>query len=270
MTITTADRPRLVVPVVGLTPGEFEQWLRGGLHEVLREGRIVQLAPPWQPGQHWALLGKTREGKTNFAVWILSIARKFVFALDCKGGDESLSASGWRRILGVPPYKRLPRELDQRRAEGKSVKVILGLPSTRTTADDAANQVLMRQGIEYVRQAGHWALYVDEHQILSDQRMFRLGSDIARMAISAARDGVSVVASMQWLAWVEQAAVRQSTLITLWRTRDMDLIKTAARRSGRPWQEIAAAMDVLPKYWALVIPDEIRAPMMMVKPPKVT
>ena len=81
---------------------------------------------------------------------------------------------------------------------------------------------------------------------------------------------MSVIASMQYMAWVEKAATRQATLIVVWRTRDRDLIKLAAQTAGRPWQEVAAAVDELPKYWLLVIPDELRAPMLMVKPPKVT
>jgi hypothetical protein len=257
--------------VIGLTPSQFLGWANGELREAMdATGQLVTLAPPWNPGQHWALLAKTREGKTNFAVWVLTHCRDFVLALDPKGGDESLSASGWPRITGVPPRKKLPREIDQARAEGRPVRIIVGLPSTRTKADDLANKRLMDEGIEYVRQAGGWALYVDEHQILSDQRMFGLGASIARMAISAARDGVSVVASMQYLAWVEKAATRQATLIALWRTRDLDLIKLAAAVAGRPWQEVSAAVDELPKYWMLIIPDELRAPMMMVRPPKVT
>jgi hypothetical protein len=161
------------------------------------------------------------------------------------------------------------RQLDRDRVEGRPVRIIVGRAS-RTKEDDLANRALMRDGIEYARQAGGWSLYVDEHQILSDRRMFGLGEDIARQAISAARDKMSVISSMQYMAWVEKAATRQATLIAIWRTRDRDLIKMAAQTAGRPWQEVAEAVDQLPKYWVLIIPDELRAPMMMVRPPKVT
>ncbi len=268
---TVAQDPPAAPVVVALTPDQFERWLRGELHDaVTAAGRKVRLPPPWQPGQHWALLAKTREGKTNFAVWVLRVARRFVIALDPKGGDETLTASGWWRITGVPPHKRLPRRAERARVEGKPVRLIVGLPDTRTPEADRANQNLMRQAIEYVRQAGGWALYVDEHQILSDARMFNLGAAIARMAISAARDGVSLVTSIQYLAWVEKAATRQATLIAIWKTKDRDMIQLAARVAGRPWKEIEAAVDLLPKWHVLVIPDELRAPMMIVHPPKVT
>ena len=305
MSITSADYAGTAGKsgrlVIGLTPDEFLSWARGELRQL----QGVKLGPPWQPGQHVALIAKTREGKTNFAVWILGELRMFVAALDPKGEDESLSASGWVRVVTVPGGARKPRyrseewrkwqQIERTLADNraleqqckqrsgkkeicgkcpacvqrKPVRIIIGQQS-RTREDDALNKALMRDAIEWARQAGGLALYVDEHQILSDRRMFGLGEDIARQAISAARDKMSVLASMQYMAWVEKAATRQATLIVVWRTRDRDLIKLAAQTAGRPWQEVAAAVDELPKYWLLVIPDELRAPMLMVKPPKVT
>lgn len=274
-TITRAAAPRLSGPlVIALTPEEFTDWARGRLREI----RGTRLPPPWQPGQHLALIGKTREGKTNFAIWLISAVRRYVLAIDPKGHDETLSASGWTRVTTVPGGMRkarlwsqewrLWRRIDRDRAEGRPVRLIAGM-TTRTKADDIANRQLIRDAIEYVREAGGYTLLVDEHQILSDRRLYGLGEDIARQSISAARDGTSVVAAMQYLAWVEKAAIRQSTLCALWRTRDEDLIKMTARVTGRPWREIAAAMDELPKYWLLLISDELRAPMLMVRPPKV-
>jgi len=275
----TADRYEGLVPVVALTPLEFISWATGQLRELVKDGRRVTLPPPWQPGQHVALVGKTREGKTNFVVWLLQECRNYVLALDPKGNDESLSNSGWTRVSTVPgglakpkPFSRewqAWRRLDQDRAEGRPVRIIAGIES-RTRAADIANRQLMRDAIEYARQTGGWSLLVDEHQILSDRRMFGLGEDIARQAISAARDKMSVLANMQYLAWVEKAATRQATLIAVCRTRDRDLIRSAARVAGRPWQEIQAAVDELPKFWWLVVSDELRAPMLMVRPPKVT
>lgn len=291
--MTAAVEYRGQRPVIALTPDEFISWALGELRELAG----VALPPPWQPGQHVALIGKTREGKTNFAVWLLTELRKMVLALDPKGEDESLSNSGWTRVSTVPGGRTHPpvgsrewrnwRAIDRLRSGNaehaaqhdgcipvlcehvQPIRLIAGLQS-RSRQQDAANRLLMADAIEYARDSGGWSLYVDEHQILSDRRMFGLGEDIARQAISAARDKMSVIASMQYLAWVEKAATRQATLIVVWRTRSRDLIKLAAETAGRPWQEIAAAVDELPKYWLLLIPDELRAPMLMVRPPKVT
>src|ERR1700748_169221 len=55
----------------------------------------------WKPGQHVAMIGPTGEGKTTFASGILA-QRKYVIALDPKGEDETLSASGFERVLHLP------------------------------------------------------------------------------------------------------------------------------------------------------------------------
>lgn len=272
--------PAAQAQLVALTPDEFIRWARGQLRRATATGGfLVSLPPPWQPGQHVALIGKTREGKTNFVVWLLGELRHYVLALDPKGEDESLSASGWTRVATVPggsvrpPWMsqqwRLWQQIERDKTEGRPVRLIAGI-SSRTAAGDVANRQLMRDAIEYARETGGWSLYVDEHQILSDRRMFGLGEDIARQAISAARDKMSVITSMQYLAWVEKAATRQATIVALCRTRNTELIKLAAEQVGQDWRVIKAALDELPKFWWLVITDELRAPMLMVRPPRVT
>lgn len=266
--------------LVALTPMEFIGWATGKLPGVAVAGvGEVKLPSPWQPGQHIAAIGKTREGKTNFFVWLLNETRKYVLALDPKGEDESLTASGWLRVGTVPFGTGKPRwgsaewrnwrNIDLDLAEGRPARLIAGVAS-RTAAADAYNRLLMREAVEYCRQVGGWTLYVDEHQVLSDPRMFNLGRDIARQAITAARDGVSLITSAQYLAWIEKASARQATMIAMCRTGDPDLIKAAAMMAGRPWQMIAAALNELPKFWWLIVPDEQRAPMIMVRAPKVT
>ena len=242
---------------------EFIPWSNGKLARV----RGADLTSPWAPGQHVAMIGKTREGKSNMAVAWIEACRKYVLALDPKGLDETLSKSGWTRISGVPPHAKLPKDEQQALDEGRPVKLIAGI-ATRTKRQDEANRALMSHAIEYAGQAGGWTLLVDEHQVLTDQRMFRLGPDIARMAISAARDKTSVVVNMQFPSWVEQAPNRQATLLVMWRTGNRDLIKRTAEAAGRDWHVLGQVVDQLPKYHALVIPDELRAPMMITKPPK--
>src|SRR5215813_3749679 len=56
----------------------------------------------WQPGQHIASIGPTGEGKTTYNVGLLGL-RKYPLALDPKGRDETLSASGWARVESLPP-----------------------------------------------------------------------------------------------------------------------------------------------------------------------
>ena len=243
---------------------EFVLWMRG---KKTTHGE-VRLPPPWKPGQHWALIGKTREGKSNFAVAVLRETRRYILALDPKGEDETLTKSGWTRVTGVPPHKKFPREIQQALDDGQPVRLIVGLDS-RTVEDDAANKKLMAQCIEYARQSRGWTIYVDEHQIATDPRMYNLGPAVARASVSAARAKTSVVTTMQYLSWSEKAPVRQASLISFWRSRSRDLMKKLSEESGRDWRELASIADELPRYHVATLSDDLRAPVLVTKPPKI-
>lgn len=249
MTITRADLPGTDVSVVGLP---WEKFLR-------------YMGDRWKPGQHIAMIGPTGEGKTTFAAGILA-NRKWVMAMDPKGEDETLTASGFQRVSTLPsasrgPWWRLQHwsaarqwdEIENAIAEGRPARIIVGGPA-RTAEQDAKNQDLMRRCFLYAREAGGWTVYVDEFELVSSQRMFRLGPQVERMLISARRDGTSVVTSFQAAAWVSKHATRQARYAVIWPTGDRTMIKSVAESMGRDWRQLAAGVDELPAYHVLVIP----------------
>jgi hypothetical protein len=247
---------------------DYTRWLRGKktTHQVSRE--TITLPPPWKPGQHWAHIGKTRGGKTNFVIAKANACRRYVMALDCKGNDPTLNKAGWVRVDGVPPHKRFPKEVQRALDEGKPVRLIVGA-STRTRLEDAANRELMSQAVEYARQSGGWTLIVDEHQVATDPRMYRIGPEVARMAVSAASDSTSVEVCMQYISWTEKAPLRQASLISFWRTRSRALMKKLAEEVGRDWEELASIADELPRYHVATLSDDILAPVVVTLPPKI-
>jgi hypothetical protein len=221
------------------------------------------MADCWQPGQHIAMIGPTGEGKSTFAVGLLSL-RRYVMALDPKGEDETLSASGYERVDALPSgqirlwwhLSRAGRQwsrIEQRLAEGHPQRIIVGGPS-RTEEQDARNQALMRKSFAYARESTGWTVYVDEFELISSQRMFRLGPNVERMLISARRDGTSVVTSFQAAAWVSKHATRQARYAVIWPTGDRQMIENVAKSMGRDWRHLAAAVDELPPYHVLVVP----------------
>jgi hypothetical protein len=246
---------------------EFLPWLTGRMRRTSRDGATIPLAGPWKPGMHVALIGKTGEGKSTMAVGMMD-TRKYVLALDPKGEDDTLEAAGYTRVTGLPPKKRLPKEVQEDLDAGRPVRLVVG-GGSRTRDDDAKLRELLEDALEYARQSGGWTLYVDEYQLLADQRMYRLGPNVERLLISARRYKTSVVTAFQAPAWVPKAATRQSSIIVAWRTRDKDMMQNIARTSGRDWRQIGEAMDELPKFHVLVIPDELRAPMMITSAPKI-
>src|SRR5215475_11698870 len=102
----------------------------------------------WHPGKHLALIGPTGEGKTTLAVGILNL-RRWVIALDPKGEDDTLTASGFIRITELP----LPRKLSRSVSEGKPLRIIIGGPS-RDEKEQQELRELMRQAVEMVRGQG--------------------------------------------------------------------------------------------------------------------
>lgn len=240
------DLRRITTEFVAVHWSVFEHWF----------------ATVWEPGMHIALVGPTGEGKSTFAVRILK-NRKYVLALDPKGEDETLAASGFERITAWP----LSGEMWDRITEGLPLQLIVG-GTTDTNAEVAKLVRLMRQAIEGVRAAGGFTLYADEFQILADQRMYGLGKDTELMLVAARRKGTSVVTSFQAMSWVPKAATRQASFVVMWPTRDEDMIKAVARTMGRRWQDIVAAVHELPEFHVLVIPKKINAPIVITMAPQ--
>lgn len=241
---STDDTP---AKIVGVSWGVFLAWL----------------SESWDPGTHLAIIGPTGEGKTTFVVGILNL-RKWVIALDPKGEDETLAASGFTRITHLP----LPGGVRDRIAAGEPARFIIGGPS-RTSAEQSRLRALMAEAIQMVREQGGWTLYVDEFQILADLRLFGLGKKVEELLISARRNRTSVITAFQAPAWVPRASTRQAWGTLVLPTRDINMIKAVAESMGRPWQELQQAVNLLPQYHGLFIPKSIHAPMILINPPAV-
>lgn len=223
-----------------------------------------RFARQWEPGQHVALVGPTGEGKSTFAVGILKL-RKYVIALDPKGHDDTLAASGFERITAWPLTSR-HRDMI---AEGKPCRLIAG-GSVRTDADRARLVGLMREVVGGIRAEGRWTCYADEFQLLADRRMYGLDKEIEAMLVSARSSGTSVVTSFQAPAWVPKAATRQATWCVLWPTRDRQMIKNVAESMGREWKQVQYAVDELPPYHTLVLSKRVHDPMLLTHAPRVS
>jgi hypothetical protein len=216
----------------------------------------------WEPGQHVALIGPTGEGKSTFAGGILD-TRKWVLALDPKGGDETLSRTGYKPLTRWPP----PGKDRDRIAEGKPMRYIIGR-QVRDEREERAHTSLMRDAVRGCWGEGGWTINVDEFQLLADRRMMGLDKEIERLLVAARSKGTSVVTSFQAPSWVPKASTRQATWVVMWPTRERKMIQVVADSMGRPWKELAAAVDELPPFHVLVIPKQVRAPYVLTHAPK--
>lgn len=258
---------------------DYLLWLSGKLRHVTTSYGEVELGPPWAPGEHMALIGPTGEGKTTHAVGVLGL-RKYVLALDPKGEDETLSASGYIRVQSIwqdnirwrmahredaRTWRHIWKNID----DGRPARIIIGGP-----ADDdeqfTALKALMGEAVQFCRYAGGFTQYCDEFEVASSRDMFNLAPTINLGLISARRKGISVVNSYQAQAWVSKHAIRQARRAVMWPTGDRDMIQNVAQGMGRDWRAVAAAVDELPAFHTLTIPRGKRGgPMVITHAPKI-
>ncbi len=259
--LSRAAEPEESGQVVWLGWEDYLAWLSGKLRATRNAaGEQIKLGPPLAPGQHMAVIGPTGCAKTTHAVGFLTACRKYVLALDPKGEDETLAASGFVRVTELPKHgwrslrgedQKTWREIQKRIDSGQDAKVIVG-GGARTDDEDVALRQLMREAITYSRHAGGWTLYVDEFELLSSQRMMKLGDMIERMLITARRDKTSVVTTFQAPAWVSKHATRQARRAVLY-PQSANMVKSIAEEMGWDWRELAAILDELPEWHTATI-----------------
>jgi hypothetical protein len=277
MTVTTAREPDQQTQVIWLPWDQYLSWLSGKLRAASNaSGQRVKLGPPLAPGHHMAIIGPTGCAKTTHAVGVLGTCRKYVLALDPKGEDETLEASGYVRVRELPltgisaltgKDQRTWRDIRKRIDSGRDAKVIVG-GGSRTDSQDEALRTLMREAITYSRHAGGWTLYVDEFELLSSQRMMKLGDMIERMLITARRDRTSVITTFQAPAWVSKHATRQARKAVLY-PQSGQMVKSIAEEMVWDWRELAEALDQLPEFHTITIGRGRQAgPMVVTMAPK--
>jgi len=235
--------------LVSLTWPEFLEWFK----------------PKWKPGQHMALVGPTGTGKTTIVVGLLPM-RKYVLAIDPKGGDSTLRGLekvGFERS-GWPISKKARQEIEKgnpgRFIIGSAIRTIEDLPKLKAQVSAALRDSFNDMG---------WTVYIDELQIVADRRLMNLGGSVERNLIAARDRGVSMVMSFQRPANVPRSASEMSTWFMVLYTRDRDTVDRLAEMSGRPQAEIRGLVKGLPEYCVLLFSRNPRDPVVVTKADKV-
>lgn len=218
----------------------------------------------WKPGEHVSLIAPTGAGKTTFASGLLEL-RKYVLALDAKGGDSTLESLGYPRLDNWPGQKQMTKRVEKNDEEGLPSRYIVG---AKTRGEEEIKKLMATIG-NAIREAysmGGWTVYADELMILTDPRQFNLRTEVDRMLIAARDLGISFVSSYQAPTWVTPMAGKQSTWVAVSYTRDTDVVNRLAEILGRPKAEIRGAIKGLERYSWIIVGRDPREPLRVTIP----
>ena len=221
-------------------------------------------AEVWEPGQHLSVIAPTGAGKTTFVGGLLDL-RRYVLALDPKGGDSTLSGLGYDRLARWPGEKALAQTGSRNDEEGRPSRFIVG-PVVRHRDDLPKLRESMRSAMEGAFNMGGWTMFADELQILTDPRMLGLRASADELLIAARDKGLSFVSAYQAPSWVTPHASKMSTWVAVSYTRDTDVVNRLAEILGRPKPEIRGALSGLDPYSWLIVGRNPREPLRVTIP----
>ena len=227
-------------------------------------GFVEWFGKVWQPGEHVSVIAPTGAGKTTLVGGLLQL-RRYVLALDPKGGDSTLAGLGYERLAKWPGERALSEMVVSNDERGKPSRYVVG-PRVRRHEDHEELRAVCKQALDGSYNMGGWTTYVDELQLLSDPRMMGLRKECDRALIAARDKGLSFVSSYQSPSWVTPQAAKQATWCFISYTRDTDVVNRLAEILGRPKAEIRGAVAGLERYSWLVVGRNPREPIRVTIP----
>lgn len=216
----------------------------------------------WAPGEHWAVVAPTGEGKTTFTSGIAK-TRRFVLALDQKGGDKTLNALGWDRMTRWPPSRQDRKEM----ADGIPFRRIIG-STKRDPASRDARRALHKVILEAAMVEGGWTIIAPDLAALTARQFGNAWDEMVELLILARDAGTSIVTDFQRPSGVPREAGEMATYLAIAYTRDRDTVSRLAEMMGRSAAEIRGAVDALaglPFGW-LVVSRRPRDPIVLTRP----
>lgn len=231
--------------VEGLTFPAFQEWL----------------AKSWAPGEHWAVVAPTGEGKTVF-IGALAKSRRYVLGLDIKGGDRTLSSFGWPRIKTWPlPYKYRKEMKDNER-----LRVLIG-GTDRTRKGRVERRNLLRRVLEDLMADKGWTVLCPDLMALTHRDLGQAGAEMRELLILARDADVSLVTDWQRPANVPVEAGDQATYLALGYTRDKRAVERLSEMIGRSYAELRGAMVGLSDFphGFLIVSRRPRDPLLLTK-----
>ena len=225
---------------------------------------LRRMRDTWEPGQHVALVGPTGERKTTFGAGICR-TRRYVLALDQKGGDKTLGRLGWERRTKWPLNRRDMAAV----ARGEPVRRIMG-STRRDQAARTARRQLHREVLRGVMEQPGWTVLASDLKALTARQFGDAWDEVVELLILARDAGTSLVTDFHGPRGVPPEVSENATFLGISYMRDMETVSDLAQWMGRMPAEIRGAVDglaKLPGSWIWVSRDP-RAPIVVTVPEK--
>jgi hypothetical protein len=206
----------------------------------------------WSPGEHGAVVATTGAGKTTFVGGVLARCRRYVLALDAKGGDGTLGRLGFERVAKWPGAREMRRRVMANDEHDLPSRFVVGAVSHAVDAIEQLESTL-KHALDDAWSMGGWTVYADELQVMTDPRMMNLRRECDRMLVAARDRDISFVSSYQSPSWVTPHASRQAKWVAVSYTRDRDVVRRLSEVLGRPKDEIVGAMSAMEPYSFMVV-----------------
>ncbi len=223
---------------------------------------LKRMATDWHPGEHWALIVPTGGGKTTFASG-LARTRRYVLALDVKGGDKTLAKLGWERLTKWPLSRSDRRDI----ADGKPFRRIVG-GTGKTRADKLKRYALCKQILSSAEEMGGWTILATDLKILTNPKFGDLWDEVEELTLLAREAEVSMITDMQRVSGQPRESTDQATWLGVGYTRDTDGVGRLGEMMGRSRAETRGAVEALGElpFGFLVVNRDPHAPILITKP----
>lgn len=225
---------------------------------------LKRMAVEWKPGEHVATIVPTGGGKTTFVGGLVQ-TRKYVLALDVKGGDQTLKNLGWERITKWP----LSREDREDIEDGKPFRRLVGATGMRDI-DRIKRYDLCKRVLHSMLEEGGWTVVATDLKILAHPKFGGLWDEIEELTLLARDRKISVITDMQRVSGQPRESTDQATWLAIGYTRDTDAVSRLGEMMGRSRASMRGAVDALADlpYGFLVVSRNPRAPILITKPEK--
>ena len=225
---------------------------------------LKRMATDWKPGEHWALVVPTGGGKTNFASQ-LAMTRKYVLALDVKGGDLTLKRLGWERQTKWPLSHEQRKDID----DGKPMRLLVGATGMEELKR-IKRYALCKTVLRSMLLEGGWTILATDLKILTHPKFGNLWDEVEELTLLARERAVSVITDMQRVSGQPRESTDQATWLAIGYTRDVDAVNRLGEMMGRSRAEMRGALSALGdlKYGFLVVNRDPHAPIIITRADK--